>query len=284
LPVDGFALVSQWIHLLEAQDYSPDTVRNYSGAVCRLLARHVQGPPSATTEDHVVDFLRSMADRAPSKYLAYQGLRSFFRFCVARRILDVDPMALIRVKPPRARKAVCLEEDELVRYLVAAANRDPRRAWVLMLSFGVGTRRMEAAGIAPSDVLGDFDAVQLRTCKGGKRRTVELSYYAREALRELRPWWNGTVLGGVDRSTVTSWAHEAAVDSGLLPKVAGRVSHVLRASFATHLLRRGTPVHVVRDLLGHENLATTNRYAAEATRGERMAAVAHLRFPSGDLS
>jgi integrase/recombinase XerD len=59
--------------------------------------------------------------------------------------------------------------------------------------------------------------------------------------------------------------------------VQNRTSHILRASFATHLLRRGVPIHVVRDLLGHRDISTTQIYAA-VTDPERSTGVQRLPF------
>jgi integrase len=119
---------------------------------------------------------------------------------------------------------------------------------------------MEVASIRPVDV-GPGGVWLVRT-KNDTPRTVELHELPRIALDELLPWWNGTVLGGVHEQTVTNWAKEAAWDAGLAAKVAHRPAHILRASFASHLLRNGAPLHIVSALLGHRSLAVTSRYAA----------------------
>jgi integrase len=268
-------LVARWMAWLAAQDLAPDTIRLYSYGVFRLLTEQVKGPMETVTEDHIVAFLGSMKDRAKAKVQYMRGIRSLCRYAHARGEIPTDPAVGIRLRKPRRPPPIALEEDELLRYFLAAAWRSPRRAWTLMAAFGLGTRRMELAAIRPEDI--QEGVVFLRTCKYGKQRRVEMSHYAAAALAELRPWYNGTVLGGLDRRTITEWAHQAAVDSGLLPKVRGRVAHVLRASFASHLLRQGVPVQVVRDLMGHENIATTNDYAATLS-GDRRQAVGRLDF------
>jgi site-specific recombinase XerD len=270
-------LIARWCQWLSARGLSPHTVRLYSYGVFRLFTEHVQGPISSATEDHVVAFLEGVKDRSSAKVQYMRGIRSLFHYAVRRGAVAQDPTTEIRLRKPRRLPPVALDEHELVRYFIAAAWRDPRRAWALMAAFGLGTRRMELAAVRPEDV--QDGEVLLRECKYGKQRRVELSRYAAVALEELRPWWNGTVLGGLSKDTITRWAHEAAVDSGLLPKVRGRVAHVLRASFITHLLRNGVPVQVVRDLAGHENIATTNEYAATLS-GDRRRAVARLAFDS----
>jgi site-specific recombinase XerD len=275
--VDDFAVLARWRRWLRAMGDSEHTIRLYSYGVFRLLTEHVEGPIESATEEHIVSFLMAMGDRSTAKAQYLTGIRSLFTYCEARGWVKDNPAALIRARHPRRPKPVALTEEELTRFMLAAAWRDPRRAWTLLLVFGLGTRRMEAAAIRPEDI--DGESVLLRECKYGKERRVELSRYARIALAELQPWWNGTVLGGIDRQTITAWAHQAAIDSGLYAKVRRRPAHILRASFASHLLNAGTPVQVVRDLLGHESIATTDVYAALIDeRKDRRDAVARLDF------
>jgi integrase/recombinase XerC len=157
----------------------------------------------------------------------------------------------------------------------SAAVRSPRRAWALLLAFGTGMRPTELASVRPEDIQGN--EIVVRHGKGGKERRLPVSPLARVAIEELRPWYNGTIVGGVKPSTVTEWAEDAARDSGLREKVWGRPVHVLRSSFASDLLRKGVAVHVVRDLMGREDMATTGLYAV-AFDEDREAAVGELDF------
>lgn len=272
----GLEVIARWTDWLRAQELSAHTIRLYSYGVFRFLTETGLTQLSQATEEHVVSFLNAVGDRSVAKRQYLRGIRSLFTYCLARGVVDRDPTAGLRLRKVRRRRAVALSEEELFRYFLAAYQRHPRRAWTLVLVFSIGARRMEAEAIRPEDVQGD--EVELRVCKYGKTRRVELNRYARVALEELRPWYNGTVLGGIRRQTITEWAHQAAVDSGMLPKVRGRVAHVLRASFISHLLDRGVPITVVRDLAGHESIDTTNAYAAALGDGRQRDAVSRLDF------
>lgn len=245
----------------------------YSYAVFRLLHEQVRGGPAEARPEHIDAFLASLGRRAAARSVYAQGIRSCFGFLHGRGQIRSNPATGLRVRGARPRPPTRLDTDELVRLLVAAAWREPRRAWTLMLAYGLGARRTELAGLEPGDV--SPGEVLLRHCKGGKQRRVELGPLAAVAIEELRPWWNGTVLGGIQPQTITAWAHQAAEDAGLLEKVRGRSAHVLRASFISFLLDQGTPIHVVRDLAGHENISTTNTYAVALDR-DRRKAVARL--------
>ncbi len=264
-----FEAIAAWRRWMRGQGIAESTIRGYTYGVFRLFSEFVEGPLESATEDHVAAFMASLSKHGGARVQYFRGLRSFFRYCHARGLIGLDSTAGLRVRKLPRKPPIALTEEELIRYLIAAAWRHPRRAWALMLAFGLGTRRMELTEIRPEDVQGGV--VHLRNCKYGKERRVEIGPIARAALEELRPWYNGTVLGGVKKAQITEWAHQAAVDSGLLPKVHGHVAHVLRASFATYLLRHGVAVEVVRDLMGHESIATTNVYASVEPEERRKA-------------
>ncbi len=268
----GINAIVEWRRFLAAEGRSPRTIHLYSYAVFRLLVEVVEGQPCQATESHVTAFLASLGRHGPARAQYLRGIVSFFTWAQRHGLVDRSPAAAVHVRKPASRPPVALSDEQLAQLVVAAWWRGgDRRAWTLILTFALGARRGEVCGIAPEDVFADH--VLLRHTKGGRPRRVPLSEYARAALDGLRPWWNErSVLGGIGPQTLTSWAHQAAADAGLAALVAGRPAHVLRASFATHLLRRGAPVEVVRDLLGHQSIATTNTYAVSAL-DERAAAV-----------
>lgn len=272
-----FALCHEWLTWLRGQGRSERTVSVYRSAAARLLMDHVGGGPAEVTPSHVAEFLSSVGEQGPAgRTQALKGIRSLMRFALRRGVIKLDPTEEFEARKPKSRPPVALTEEELLRYLIAAWHRGgDHRLGAFLLTLGLGARRSEIAGITPDDV--GTETVHLRVCKGGKQRHVELSPFARLGLELLRPHYNGTVLGGISPGTLSKWAIEAARDSGLYPKVKRRSMHVLRSSYASHLIRRGTPVTVVRDLLGHESIATTNIYAVSFD-DERRRATEKLDF------
>lgn len=268
-------LVREWDAYLAAAGRSEATRRAYRYAVLRFLAEACPESLDAVTERDVVTFLASLGNRAQSKRSYLHALRSLFTWAHERRLVTHNPAKLLKTKPPRRPPPVALEMEELIRLVYAAACRSERRAWAIILCFALGTRRTELAHIAPSDVDPVSQTVLLRVTKGDRPRRVEIGPLASVALEGLRPWYNGTVLGGVNPQTVTAWASQAAKDAGLGEKVKRRPAHILRASFATWLLNEGVPVQVVAELLGHAEIATTTRYAA-TMRGQKEDAVQRL--------
>jgi integrase/recombinase XerD len=127
--------------------------------------------------------------------------------------------------------------------------------------------------------------VYVRPSKGEKDRWVEANELALQALTILgeQPRPKGGFAG---RGTLVGYApdwftmivHDAAKAAGLPPN--RRKAHMLRASFATHLLARRVPISVVSRLLGHSDISTTSRYLS-VNDVDRRSAVDRLTLPVG---
>ncbi len=200
-------------------------------------------------------------------------VRGFYRFLVLDRRLETSPADDLR--PPRAWPALprFLSVDEVDRLLAAPDVGTPRgvrdRAMAELL-YATGLRVSELVGLRAVDL--NLDAGYL-TCtgKGGKQRLVPMGDQAvawvRRYIREARPKLLGrrtsprlfvNARGGA-LSRVGFWkllrAHgaKAGLPRGLSP-------HVLRHSFATHLLDRGADLRAIQMMLGHADLSTTQIY------------------------
>jgi integrase/recombinase XerD len=268
-------VIHEWRRWLRGQGLAESTtLQHYAYGVWRLfISSERLGEPADVQPADIDDFLASLGTKGSARAVYMHGICSFFGFCQRRGYVEADPTAelkAVRQRKPSHRPQVVLSEDELRRLCIAAAWRDPKRAWAIILAFSTGCRRGEIGGIAPRDVFSD--EILIRHAKGGRWRRVPLNDLARTALEELRPWSTEESIIGVNSQTFSEWCHDAAVDAELEERVKGRPAHVLRASFATHLLRKGVPVQVVRDLLGHRSIETTNIYAVSDPT-DRQAAV-----------
>lgn len=263
-------LVREWDRFLGGNGLAPDTRRLHRYGVLRFLAEICPADFTEVTEDQVAGFIISLGTRNTAKVHYLAGLRSFFGWCHRRGHIAVDPTAAIIPKRPALPPVASLSDEELTRILLAAAWKDERRGWALLLQYSIGARRMELAAIRPEDVDLANGILRLKVTKFNKPRDVEIGPLALAALEGLRPWRSPTILG-VKKQAITAWAEEAAALAELRPKTRGRTSHVLRATFATNLLARGIPISVVSELLGHSNIAVTSRYLAITKQARREA-------------
>jgi integrase/recombinase XerD len=143
------------------------------------------------------------------------------------------------------------------------ALRHRRYQALAMVMYGAGLRIREAIALEVRDIDGSRGVLQIRHGKGDKAREAKLSpvlyewlrqYWARE--RPTLPYlFASPKTGKLPRMATVRRAFARAAKEAWIKK---RVTpHVLRHSFATHLLDEGTDVHVVRELLGHASIRTT---------------------------
>ena len=218
-----------------------------------------------------------MAPRTSARRLS--TLRQFFRFLYAERIRDDDPSSA--VDSPRQGRSLpkYLSEDE-VEALLGAAHARPgadgaRLVALLEISYATGLRVSELVGL-PMAALSRDGTVLIVRGKGGKERMVPLSDPAGEALaaygrvREGFMPKGGTAAarrwlfpsrarqGYLTRARFAQMLKELAIEAAIDP---ARVSpHVLRHSFASHLLAHGADLRSLQQMLGHADIATTQIY------------------------
>lgn len=210
---------------------------------------------------------------ASSQRVQLIHLRIFFRWLAACELIVMDPAEpLLPPKPvrrlPETLGAVHLE------HLLASVDTGPflglRDLAILETFYSCGLRLMELCGLQLEWI--DFEGGFIRiTGKGGKTRLVRIGTVALEALQayllDERPRLVNSktgsqvflsVRGGAlspdrVRQIVKARAREAGIESRMYP-------HLLRHSFATHLLQGGADLRVIQELLGHADLSTTQVY------------------------
>jgi len=216
---------------------------------------------------------------ASSRARALAAVRGLHAFCLDERGAPSDPSA--EVEGPRVRAGVpkALSENEIISLLSAPIGDDAlafRDRAILELLYATGARISELAGLSPTDVDAESGLVRLLG-KGQKERVVPVGRFALEALaRWMGPNARSELLSKADRrrsdagalfvssrgrrmSRQAIWrvVNESARRIGIEDKV---TPHVLRHSFATHLLDHGADIRVVQELLGHASITTTQVY------------------------
>jgi len=208
--------------------------------------------------------------------------RSFFRHQQLLGTRDDNPAAAVRLpKRPRPLPKT-LSPGEAERLIAAANGTEPRalrdQALVELL-YGAGLRVSEAVGLEKAGV--DLDGRLVRVVgKGGKERVVPVGRPAAEALRRYlsrgRPYLDrrrrpelflNARGGALTRAGAFLILRRLAEGAGLDPQ---RIHpHLLRHSFATHLLEGGADLRSVQEMLGHADLSTTELYTHVTDRRRR---------------
>jgi len=248
---------------LARASYAKSTRERYV-RTARELAEHCHKPVVEVTRDDLRAFVESVTGRglSPSQ-VSWRLCAVLFLF---RRTLG-RPELVSFIKLPRRHSPLpsVLSLDEVNALLRALRHR--RYQAIAMVMYGAGLRVSEAIALEVRDIDGSRGVLQVRHGKGNKAREAKLSPTLYEWLRQYwakeRPplpyLFASAKTGKLPRpDTVRGALARAAKDAWIKKRV---TPHVLRHSFATHLLDEGTDVHVVRELLGHASIKTTARYA-----------------------
>jgi integrase/recombinase XerD len=263
---------------------APRTVEAYRRDLTSLGKWLARSPTTATTEEleRWLAELRGAGLSPATIARRVASVRSLFRHLVLIGAVSENPAADLDL-PRRVRRLPrTLSPGEAERLIEAAAGTTPRalrdRALVELL-YGAGLRVSEAVGLDKAGV--DLDRRLVRTVgKGDKERVVPVGRQAVEALRRYlsrgRPH-----LDRRHRPELFLNAHGGALTRAgaflILRRLAGKAGlepervhpHLLRHSFATHLLEGGADLRSVQEMLGHADLSTTELYTHVTDRRRR---------------
>ncbi len=205
-------------------------------------------------------------------------LRSFYKFLVRTGAVDASPVSVIRTPRQDKRLPRCLDVEQ-VEALLAAPDTTTllgaRDRAILETIYSAGLRVSELTALNVEDLDEFSEALRIRG-KGKKERLVPVGGKAMEAVEsylDIRRRSSGERAGGAlfvnkfgrrittrsIRRKLDKYLPAAGIDANVSP-------HVLRHSFATHMLNAGADLRSVQEMLGHENLSTTQIYTHLTTR------------------
>ena len=266
-------------HLTFERGLSDRTVEAYDRDVRRLVRfLEVRGRahPGAVSHLDIRDYVYGLQEtglKASSIRRFISASRTYFLFLHEEGQLDEDPTE--RIEPPKTDRKlpVFLARDEVVRVIESPSIGDPaywRDRAILELLYATGIRVSELITARISSV--DLEEGLVRVFgKGSRQRIVPMGRTAADVLerylREVRPTLDRGSGRGIiflnrrgrplSRMAIWSLVRGAAEKCGIRAKVS---PHVLRHTFATHLLQGGADLEVVQKLLGHADISTTQIY------------------------
>ena len=270
--------VSDFLRHLRERNASPHTVKAYSGDLANFAA--YAGSRGWKQIDHIAirGFLSQLYEKGLSKTSVARSLaavRSLYRWLAQEGVVDQNPAKLVATPrlPKKLPRVPTIEEMNSVLdgKMPEAAAFPERDRLMLELLYGFGIRNSELTGINLDDIRLSAEAILIRG-KGKKERYVPFGDSAKNALTAYLPARHAT-LGEARRNTpallinrrggrlttrsVGRIIKKIAVAKGLSPDVH---PHTLRHAFGAHMLEEGADLRAIQELLGHERLATTQRY------------------------
>jgi len=271
--------LSQFLTSLKHEkNASPHTISSYRRDLLQLAVFLEERKVKLKEVDNIVlrGFLAVLQEKKNKKSTIARKLasiRTFFQFCIKMKWLEDNPAKVVATPKQERHVPSFLSEDEMAEFLDIPDSRQPldlRDKCLLELLYATGIRVSELVGINLEDV--DFTERLIRIRgKGKKERLVPFGKKAEDSLASYIRARRELLKGEGDDAALflnyrgerlTSRSVERIVDKYIrITALQRKISpHSLRHSFASHLLSRGADLRVIQELLGHESLATTQKY------------------------
>ncbi len=270
--------VADFLRHLRERNASPHTIKAYSGDLAIFSA--YAGSRGWNNIDHIAirGFLSQLYEKGLGKTSVARSLaavRSLYRWLAREGIVEQNPAKLVATPklPKKLPRVPTIEEMNSVLdgKMPQEAAYPERDCLMLELLYGCGIRNSELTGINLDDIRLTAEAILIRG-KGKKERYVPFGDSVRSALAVYLPARQSTLAetrktnaallinqrgGRLTTRSVGRIVKKIAVAKGLSPDVH---PHTLRHAFGTHMLEEGADLRAIQELLGHERLATTQRY------------------------
>jgi site-specific recombinase XerD len=247
---------------LEIAGYSIHTRRTYLRHVKRFAAHFVKSP-AEMGRDEIRRFLLYYVRTDKPCAQTQRGMISALKFLYRTTLGRSEEVEWLRHPPTTVSLPDILSAEEVALLLQWVDS--PKYRAVLAVTYGAGLRIAEACQLGVKDIDSTRMLIHVRHGKGGVDRYAMLSerllQILRDYFRQVRPegeWlFPGMGLKPICPGTVRHVVRHAATMAGIKKRV---TPHILRHTFATHLLEAGADLRTIQRLLGHKHLDSTARY------------------------
>lgn len=256
----------EYLQKLEIRKYAYNTARTYISLFEGYINYYADRAIDDLDEEDIRAYLQRLVQHNRSDSYLNQSINAIkFYYEVVKGM----PNRFYHIERPRKKEHLpeVLNKEEIVRMIEVTKN--PKHRCMLSLLYSAGLRRGELLSLKVTDIDSQRMLIRIKQGKGGKDRVTLL---AKQVLTELRAYYcqyrpkeylfEGPVGGPYSGSSVMKIVHRAARWAGIRKRV---TPHMLRHSFATHLLEEGTDLRYIQALLGHNSSKTTERYTHVAT-------------------
>lgn len=264
-------LINDFKNYLELErNYSNNTSLSYVKDVT-LFSNFIKKDLLLVDKKDIEKYIRSLNKSSKTISHVISSLKSFYNYYMRMGNINSNPTD--EIDRPKIEKKIpeflTLEEVSSLLNFKVNNEFEARNKAILELLYSSGLRISELTSLELSNI--DLDECLVRVMgKGSKERIVPLGDYSIEALKEYiyfyRPMLNKNNSsyiflnnrGGIlSRQFIFKVIKEECIKKGIRKNVS---PHTLRHTFATHLLKNGADLRIIQELLGHENLSTTQIY------------------------
>lgn len=241
--------------------------------------------------EHIENLLADLYDQkivARSIARILSGLKSFFNYLELDGYIDINPTALIDSPQVGLKLPVTLsieEIDSILEVIDVSTPEGTRNYAVIETLYSCGLRVSELVNLKFSDLFFKEGFIRVRG-KGNKQRLVPISEIAIQKIENYLHYrakinvkkGNEDVLflsargTAISRITIFHYVRKYSEEAGIEKEIS---PHVLRHSFATHLLERGANIRVIQEMMGHEKISTTEIYTHLDTQFLRQEIIEH---------
>lgn len=223
--------------------------------------------------EDIQEYLRKLVNkkaRTKAHYLTV--FNSFYSFLVKENIIAINPCENIKMPKLEKKLPEYLSVEEVDKLLDIKTNTvyEKRNKAMLEMLYGTGVRISELINLTMSNIFLEDKMIKVFG-KGSKERIIPINTYALDCLADYLQFGRSALLGtktseyvfiSSRRTKITRQAffkiikklcEEAGIKKNISP-------HILRHSFATHLLHNGADLRIVQELLGHSDISTTQIY------------------------
>lgn len=268
------------IHLEYEKHLSPHTLSAYKSDIMQFIHHHKESSPTITAENisAYIHHLRASGFHPRTIHRKSSSLHNFCKFLYREKLIDSHPNILKSIPKLGKRLPKSLKTSDITTLLnnASESSRTPLRDTALIeLLYGCGLRASECLAIKYIDIH-DRSVIKIHG-KGKKDRRLPIGKCAQNALANylenerpilLRHYTHPHVFLNINGQPLTRQGLNMIIKkhSQCIEKHHPISAHTLRHSFATHILNGGAELNVVQELLGHENINTTQLYTSVSTK------------------
>ncbi len=256
-------LMTRYVQMINIKRYSFSTLKAYSGAFLAFLDWCGPRMPLDLTVQDIVDYMCICIARANISETMQNQIINSIKFYYEK--VEGKPRTLYPI--PRPKRYVPLPKllDKMEVRDMLYSTKHPKHRCMLMLLYGCGLRLSEVLALIPTDIDSKRMVLHIRHSKGKKDREVPLPAQLLDALRDyyrqFKPmtWlFEGNTPGEpYSARSLQSVVKQAAVRAKIERPV---TAHMLRHSYATHLMESGIDLRYIQSTLGHSSIKTTEIY------------------------